>query len=246
MISNVIKNTRIARPRFFQFGQIQREDLIVYYASKDMVVVGTFRVVSDIRCLQHDRNWGDVMVFDIEPFKLPPSGKYLDFKKLVTTPNIFFEMFPNKTMWGTYLQGKTCLMLTAKDYRTIEEAASQEKYLKDKEEMKITFTRWHEKHGKGLEQLLLSLSDSEKRILMAIVNIEKNCRSVHEEDLVLRLADQEKDLLDDLLKELKIKRLLRRLSGKSGQYRFFTTKRGRIICTIIWQAELRKPRFQNL
>ena len=88
------------------------------------------------------------MVFKIEPFKLPVNGQYLDFKKLVTTPGIYFDTFPEKTHWGKYLQGRTCVLLSAKDYFTIEKAISQEKYMKSREQVNITATRWHEKYGK--------------------------------------------------------------------------------------------------
>jgi len=235
MISNVVKKTGIEKPRFFMFGQIQKGDLIVYYATKDMIVVGIFRVISDIQYVRQDPYWGEVMVFKIEPFKLPPKGEYLDFKKLVTSPDIYFDLFPEKNHWGSYLQGQTCKLLSEGDYCTIKEAISQEKYMKDKEQIRITATTWHDKYGKALEQLVASLTDTEKRVLRAIMRNEEGDRLVGEKELVSFLSHQDARLLNDSLTELKRKRLLKFMGHKWGQRRFSLTKRGRSIGVLVFQ-----------
>ena len=230
MICNVVKKTGVAEPKFFMFGQIQKGDLIVYYATKDMVVVAIFQVVSDIQYIRRDPYWGEMMVFKIEPFKYPLNEQYLDFKKLVTTPGIYFDIFPEKTYWGNYLQGKTCVLLSDKDYFTIEKAISQEKYMKSREEINITVTMWHEKYGKALENLLASLSDTEKRTLRAIMSFEEGHKLVSEKELVLLLAHQDMHLFDNSLKELKRKCLLKFMGRRKGQRRYALTKRGRTLC----------------
>lgn len=231
MIGNVVKKAGIAKPKFFMFGQIQKGDLIVYYATKDMVVVAIFQVVSDIQHIRRDPYWREMMVFKIEPFRLPVNGQYLDFKKLVTTPGIYFDIFPEKTYWGNYLQGKTCVLLSDKDYFTIEKAISQEKYMKSREQISITATRWHEKHGKTLENLLASLSDTEKRTLRAIMSFEEEGHKlVSEKELALLLTYQDMHLFDNSLKELKRKCLLKFMGRRRGQRRYALTKRGRTLC----------------
>ena len=148
LISNIAMKTRVMKPKFKNFGKIQQGDLIAYYATKDNIIVGVFKVTSEIYYLHQDPYWGDVMVFDIEPFKMPPKGKYLDFKKVVTDPDAHFDIFPAKNRWGTYIQGKTCLSLSEMDYSIIENAFSQEKFMRDINKIKISPTRWHKKYGK--------------------------------------------------------------------------------------------------
>lgn len=246
MIGNVVRKTGTAKPKFFKFGQIQKGDLIVYYATEDMVIVGIFQVVSAIQHIRRDPYWGEMMVFKIDPFELPPNGNYLDFKKLVTTPGIYFDMFPEKAHWGNYLQGKTCVSLSDKDYSTIEEAISQEEYMKSREQTIIKATRWHDKYGKALEHLLASLSDAEKRTLSAIMSFqEKGHRLVTETDLSWLLPSQDRHLLDNSVKELKGKRLLRFMGRRKGQRRFSLTKRGRTFGALVRHARYQKSKMKS-
>jgi len=241
MIGNVVKKTGIAKPKFFAFGQIQKDDLIVYCATKDMVVVAIFRAVSDIQHIRRDPYWGEMMVFKIEPFKSPLNGKYLDFKKLVTTPGIYFDMFPEKTHWGNYLQGKTCILLSDKDYFTIEKAISQEKYMKSREQINVTATGWHEKYGKALEHLLASLSDIEKRIVRAVMTFEEEGQKLaNEKELGLFPTYQSMHVFDNSLKELQRKRLLKFTGKRRGYRQFSLTKRGRTLGVLIRRSSARK------
>jgi len=148
MIGNVVKQTGVPEPRFSAFGEIKRGDLVVYYATKDYVVVGVFEVVSDIIHLIDDEYWKEDMVFKIRQYEMPPAGNYLNFKKLVKDSDVTFDMFPNKRKWGQPLQGKTCRLLTERDFLTIKEALSENKYQKSIDETKATVTRWHKKYGK--------------------------------------------------------------------------------------------------
>lgn len=131
MIGNVTRNSGVAEPRFSKFGEIQKGDLVVYYATKDKVVVGIFEVVSDMEYLPNDPYWNETTIYKIRPVELPTSGKYLDFKKLVSDPDVHLDMFPKRQKWGSYLQGRTCKLLTEGDYSTIRDALSKEKYLKE-------------------------------------------------------------------------------------------------------------------
>jgi len=144
-----------SEPKFSAFGEIKKGDLIVYYATKDYVVVGIFEVVSNIIHLTDDEYWKEGMIFQIKPYEMPPRGKYLNFKKLVKDPHATLDTFPDKKRWGKYLHGKTCKLLTERDYSIIKNALSQNKYLRSSREMKSTVTTWHRKHGKktiGIEE----------------------------------------------------------------------------------------------
>ena len=82
MIGNVVRTSGVKQPKSNLFAEISKGDLIVYYATKDYVVVGIFKVVSDMEYLPDDPNWKEIMVYRIKPVELPPLGNYLDFKKL--------------------------------------------------------------------------------------------------------------------------------------------------------------------
>jgi len=148
MVGNIVKATGIKQPKFSMFGDIKEGDLVVYYATKDYVVTGIFLVISDIEYLPNDPYWKEIMVYKMKPVATPPPGKYLNFKKLVKDPKVNLEMIPNKKRWGIYLQGKTCILLTISDYRTILNSLSNTDYLKSIDKIKIAPTRWHVEHGK--------------------------------------------------------------------------------------------------
>ena len=150
MIGNVVKKPGVKEPRFSKFAEIKKGDLVVYYATRDYVVVGIFQVVSDIEYLPNDQHWKEIMVYKIRPVELPVPGNYLDFKKLVADPTVRFHVFPRRKHWGNYLMGKTCMLLTERDYLIIKDALSENKYLKSIEEIEVKATTWHRKYGKRL------------------------------------------------------------------------------------------------
>lgn len=150
MIGNVVRKSGVPEPKFSKFGDVQRGDQIVYYATKDYVVVGIFEVVSDMEYLPNDPYWKEIMIYKIKPVELPVPGNYLDFKKLVTDPGVQFDMFPKKKRWGNYLQGKTCVLLTDRDFLIIKDAMSQKGYLRSINEIEVAPTKWHKKYGKEI------------------------------------------------------------------------------------------------
>jgi signal peptidase I len=149
MIGNRVKIPKTQQPRSAAFAEIKKGDLVVYYAAKDYVVVGIFEVVSDIEYLPNDQHWKEIMVFRIKPVELPPLGNYLDFRKFIKDSRVCLDLMPEKDNWGRYLQGKTCVLLSDKDYSVIESAISQNKYLKRIDEIKVSDTRWHKKYARS-------------------------------------------------------------------------------------------------
>ena len=148
MIGAVVKTPGVGEPRFSKFAEIQKGDHVVYYATKDYIVVGIFKVVSDMEYLPNDPHWKEIMVYKTRPVELPVPEYYLDFKKLVTDPNVKFDVFKGKKHWGGPLQGKPCILLTEKDYLVIKDALSEKRYLKSIKEIEIETTYWHKKYGK--------------------------------------------------------------------------------------------------
>jgi hypothetical protein len=130
MIGNAAKGHGDHRPRYAKFENIKKGDIVVYYARKDMAVLGIFEVVSDVGHLQNDPYWKEVVFYKIKPAILPPSGKVLDFKKLVTSPDVHFDAIPSNKRWGSYLQGRACILFTNGDYKIIESAVSRAEFLK--------------------------------------------------------------------------------------------------------------------
>lgn len=146
MIGNVVRKPGVREPKFSRFAEIKKGDQVVYYATKDSVIVGIFEVVSDIEYLPNDSDWKEVMVYKIRPVESPLPGNYLNFKKLIADPTVQFDMFPKKKYWGTYLQGKTCIMLTVSDYFIIRDALSGTRYVKSIEEIEVKTKQWHRKY----------------------------------------------------------------------------------------------------
>ncbi len=140
-----VKSPGLKQPWFKQFAEIKKGDKIVYYATKNNVVIGIFDVVSDITYLEKDPYWNEIMVYSIKPAIMPPEGFYLDFKKLLFSENVKFDLFPKKEIWYAYLQGKTCRKLTEHDYKIIEANINNREYLIEKEKVKIIETKWHKK-----------------------------------------------------------------------------------------------------
>jgi len=153
MIGNIVKTTGVKQPKYSLFAEIEKGDLIVYYATKDYVVTGIFEVVSDIEYLPNDPYWKEIMVYKIKPILTPPPAKYLNFKKLVKESKVNFDLIPNKKQWGIYLQGKTCILLTESDYLTIKNALSNSTYLKSIDKIKVIPTKWHVEHGQDTPKI---------------------------------------------------------------------------------------------
>lgn len=137
LIGCSVKEAGVKEPGFRRFADIQEGDKIAYYATGDHVVVGLFDVVSDIWHLTHDSHWKEDMVYNIRPVEMPPKGFYLDFKKVLFSGTVRFDLFPIKKRWGAYLRGKTCLELSEHDYLIIKKYLKNPEYLVKSTSLKI-------------------------------------------------------------------------------------------------------------
>lgn len=138
MVGSAVKSQGIYQPKSSIFSKIKKGDTIVYYTSKDFVIVGIFQVISEIEYLPNDKFWGEKMVYEIKPIEMPIDGYYLNFKQLLKNSKVQFDFIPNKSIWGSYLQGRTCISLSIKDFAVIQEALTNQSYLCRIENFKIT------------------------------------------------------------------------------------------------------------
>lgn len=123
---NVKEGTR--EPKYGPFGNIKKGDSVVYYAKGDMVIVGIFEVISNMKFLEDDPEWGEDVVYRIEPAIAPPEGYALDFKALVEDPNLKFKLF--KGDWRYQIWGHTCRLLSPEDFELIKDAMLNKAHLK--------------------------------------------------------------------------------------------------------------------
>lgn len=172
MIGCRVKKPRKREPWFKQFGEIKKGDKIVYYATKNNVVIGIFNVTSDITYLPDDPHWKEIMVYYIEPAEMPPEGFYLDFKKaLLSDKRAKFDLFPKKEKWHVYLQGKTCRKLSENDYQLIRNYLQNQDYLISTGDAKPKETKWHKEAKKETEEKFKSTHDSLLESLVIIGEI---------------------------------------------------------------------------
>src|SRR2546425_3589823 len=110
-------------PIYPPFAKIAKDDHIAYYAIRDCVVVGVFKVVSQMEYLD-DAQWGPSCVYSIVPTILPPSGKVLDFKHLVKDLGVHLDLIPEKRYWPAYLRGHASRPLSERDFSLISKRVS--------------------------------------------------------------------------------------------------------------------------
>jgi len=134
------------RPMRTQFKRMELGDTFVYYAAGSYTIVGIFRVISYSTYFSDDV-WPDVFVRKMEPYKMPPKGKYLDIKKLLFESDYEFEMFPKKEKWSMPLWGKTVKKISKNDFDKFLDNLQNEKYLVSLDDVRIPVTMWQKSFG---------------------------------------------------------------------------------------------------
>ncbi len=107
-----------AEPIYPPFARIRKRDDAIYYAIRDCVIVGIFKIVSDMQYLD-DPIWGPSCVYKIATDAVPPSNKALDVKNLIRDSKVRFEPFPAKERWQGDLRGHACRPISDRDYGII-------------------------------------------------------------------------------------------------------------------------------
>ena len=117
-VSSNSDHTGLAYPTF---AKIKLGDEIVYYAIRDSVIVGLFRIASDQQFVE-DPKWGTTCVYKIRPTQLPPAGRVLDFRHLVKDARL--DLIPSRQKWPSYLRGHACRPLSDHDYELMRKRVS--------------------------------------------------------------------------------------------------------------------------
>lgn len=130
-------------PYYKIFKEISIGDKIVYYTRGSSTILGIYEVISNL-IIKNDIHWGEVAVYKIEPYHLPPQKQVLNFIKLYKDDDVFFDFLPKVKRWGVYLLGRNCLKITDKDYNIIKKGLTNPEYLEYIEYVKKKPSSWHE------------------------------------------------------------------------------------------------------
>lgn len=129
LIGSQVKEPGVQKPSYGPFSEIEKRDKIVYYAKRDVVVVGIFEVVSNMKYRKDDPEWGEIVVLKIRPETMPPEGYALNFKALIDDPKVAFSLFPEKEKWMFQIWGHTCRPLPPEDFETIKNSILSKNHL---------------------------------------------------------------------------------------------------------------------
>jgi len=101
-----------------KISKVKKGDKLVYYVMGDKVVVGTFRVTSNILKLKNDTSWGDIWAYKIKPIKLEKKPFFLPLNEVLSKNKL--KLFSHNKIEGIKLRGRTAIELTKKDFNMIE------------------------------------------------------------------------------------------------------------------------------
>ncbi|MEW6035384.1 MAG: hypothetical protein AB1529_02110 [Candidatus Micrarchaeota archaeon] len=98
-------------------GKIRKGDKIAYYATGDMVIIGTFDVMSNAHEMKNDPKWGTLWVLKIKK-------RHVSREPHVPIQEVLREndltLFPKRKIVGIKLKGQTAIPIDKQDFRTIE------------------------------------------------------------------------------------------------------------------------------
>jgi len=134
------------RPMRMFFKKMQIGDQFVYYAAASYAIVGIFKIKSHAEYYS-DSVWPDVFVRQIEPYIMPPKGKYLDIKKILFEDSNEFDIFPDKEKWSLSLWGKTVKKLSESDFDIFRRNIDNKKYLVSEDDVRVPITMWQKSVG---------------------------------------------------------------------------------------------------
>jgi hypothetical protein len=113
------------KKRARKIEHVNKGDRIVYYATGDSVVVGTFDVVGQKQEWLDDKQWeGPHVCMKIKPRKLAKPPLYIRIHDLLKDVEPPLSIFPDRRFAGIKFKDRTAVEITAKDFKSLE------KYLK--------------------------------------------------------------------------------------------------------------------
>jgi len=104
-----------------KIDSIKKGDKIVYYATGDSVVVGTFDVISSKKEWVNDKYWkGPHICFKIRPRKLASRPHYIKIHNLINEIDPPLSIFQDRKFQPIKLKGRTAIEITKTDFFAIE------------------------------------------------------------------------------------------------------------------------------
>lgn len=103
-----------------KISKINKGDKIVYYATGDMVIIGTFKVTSDIFKLRNDRFWKNIWAYKIKKLKLGKEPFFLPIMEVISKQKL--KLFPKRKIEGIKLRGRTAIEISKNDFNKFEKS----------------------------------------------------------------------------------------------------------------------------
>lgn len=101
--------------------QVNKGDNIVYYATGDSVIIGTFNVISKKQEWPDDPYWkGPHICMKIKPRKVARQPLYIKIHDLIRDIKPALSIFPDRKFKGIKFKDRTAVEITEKDFHSIE------------------------------------------------------------------------------------------------------------------------------
>jgi len=113
-----------------KISRINKGDKIIYYATGDMIIIGSFLIVSNISKLKADEYWGDIWVYKIKPIKLSQEPLFLPLDEILSKERKL-KVFPRGKIKGITLKGRTVISLSKSDFDIFQKYITNYKPPKD-------------------------------------------------------------------------------------------------------------------
>ncbi len=123
-----------AKKKAKKIENVRKGDRIIYYATGDSVMVGTFDVVGKKEEWDSDKHWlGPMVCMKIRPRYLAKSPYFVPIHDLIKRVEPSLQLFPNRKFVPIKFKDRTAVEITNEDFRRIE------KYLKTYEPVDTLF-----------------------------------------------------------------------------------------------------------
>lgn len=101
--------------------RIKKGDKIVYYATGDSVIVGTFDVAKGREPWTEDESWvGPMVCMKISPRFLSKPPQFVPIQDVIKKIDPPLNLFPNRKFAPILLKGRTSIELTNQEFKNIE------------------------------------------------------------------------------------------------------------------------------
>ena len=107
--------------RVRKIDKVKRGDRMVYYATGDSVVVGTFDVIKGREEWTSDKYWkGHMVCMKINPRFVPKPSHYVPIQALIEQIDPPLSIFPNRKFLPIKFKDRTAVEITSEDFKGIE------------------------------------------------------------------------------------------------------------------------------